>query len=307
MNKKITIALCTCNRPQLLRMAINSLSRIILPEDVIVDFILVDNDVNKTGLEPFNDSTRSLPFKSTYYLEKEKGITFARNRALYEASKKGADYLAFFDDDAVVDKYWLQRLLQHTCDEGMTITTGPQLSIFEDGCPEWAKEIVYFNPRRFSSGTKLRWAATNNILIPLSIYKNSGVSFDNSLRYSGGSDQCFCMEAKQFGYDIIWVDNAIVKENVPLSRTNFDWVIKRSFRYGSTGFFMHRKEKGVMFAFVLSFLKFIYYLFLGMAKVILSKPTNKLEKIEGTCLLARSFGWLSGIFNKKHNEYASRK
>ncbi|EPT9294290.1 glycosyltransferase family 2 protein [Vibrio parahaemolyticus] len=307
MNKKITIALCTNNRPQLLKMAINSLSKIIIPECFIVDFILVDNDIKKSGLETFNDATRSLPFKSTYYLENEKGITFARNRALHEASKKDADYIAFFDDDAVVDKYWLHNLLQHTCDEDLTITTGPQLSIFEEGCPEWAKDIVYFNPRRFSSGTKLRWAATNNILIPLSIYKNSGVCFDNSLRYSGGSDQCFCMEAKQFGYDIVWVDNAIVKENVPLSRTNFDWVLKRSYRYGSTGFFMHRKEKGLIYAFVLSFLKFIYYFFIGMGKVIFSMPKNKLAKIEGVCFLTRSFGWLSGIFNKKHNEYAIRK
>lgn len=304
---KIIIALCTSKRPELLENAIISLSKINIPEGFNVEFILIDNDMTQSGLEPFNKLSCILPFESRYYLEEEKGITFARNRALIEANKKNADYVAFFDDDAVVEPSWLQRLTHYSSDNCTIITTGPQLSIFEVGCPEWAKEIIYFNPRRYLSGTRLRWAATNNILIPMDIYRKFGIEFDNSLRYSGGSDQCFCMEAKQLGYEIIWVDDAIVKENVPLSRTNCEWVIKRSFRYGSTGFFMHRKEKGLLYAFIASLLKSAYYAFYGLVKLICSKPKNNLARVEGVCLLARSIGWVSGIFNKKHNEYAARK
>ncbi|WP_370552960.1 glycosyltransferase [Edwardsiella tarda] len=304
--KKIVIALCTNKRPVLLADAMNSLSKVICPSNFTLEFILIDNDISKTGKPVFDSLVNYLPFKSEYYLEAKKGITFARNRALLEASKREADYLAFFDDDAIVSPEWLNNLMHYSTADDLSILTGPQLSVFDKNCPDWATKIIYFNPRRYPCGSKLRWAATNNIVIPMKLYTKYGISFDSSLRYSGGSDQCLCMEARMVGFSIIWVDTAIVREKVTLERANFKWVLNRSFRYGSTGFFMHYKEKGYIYAFILSTLKSIYYILSGVWKVFFSHPKNKLNKIEGVCLLARGMGWISGIFNKKHNEYVNR-
>ncbi|ENE8726118.1 glycosyltransferase family 2 protein [Vibrio alginolyticus] len=304
--RKIVIALCTNKRPQLLSQSINSLSNLDYPKNTIVDFILIDNDIAMSGQAIFNSLSPLLPFNASYFSEKEKGITFARNRALLEASRKDADYVAFFDDDAIVEPKWLSKLVEQISADGNSIITGPQLSIFDESSPSWCREIVYFNPKRYPTGYELRWAATNNILIPMKIYTYYGVQFDNSLRYSGGSDQCFCMEAKTHGFRVIWADEAIVREKVPLERTSVDWVIKRNFRYGSTGFFMHRKEHGYFYALTLSVMKSIYYALLGICKVLISMPNNKLAKVEGGCFLVRSLGWISGVFNKKHNEYENR-
>lgn len=305
-NNKVVIALCTNKRPFLLKEAITSLGTIQLPSDYDVEFILVDNDVMQSGKVVFDQAINCLSFPCFYVCEREKGITFARNRALEEAKMKNAKFIAFFDDDAVVQDKWLVNLLSCVGAHDMNIVTGPQLSKFENDSPEWAHKIVYFNQKRHETGTLIRWAATNNILIPMSTYINKEIKFDNFLRYSGGSDQCFSMESRKFDYKIVWCDEAVVCESVPIERTTLKWVFNRSFRYGSTGFFMHKKEGGFFYALFLSLLKASYYFFVGLFNIIFSQPENRLKKINGLCLLGRSAGWLSGIFNKKMNEYANR-
>lgn len=122
----LTVAICTRNRPELLRRCLAPLvalrdERLHLGPEI--DILVVDN-------APPDDLTRvaAAEFAGVRYVcEPIPGLNFGRNRAL---ASTGRDWLAFVDDDAVVDRFWLDRLA-----EGLAATpdaggfTGPILPL----------------------------------------------------------------------------------------------------------------------------------------------------------------------------------
>ena len=108
----ITIAICTKDRPQGVERLLQSLrgQERWLPEGSGgLEILVVDN-------APSDERTREIaekcvPEKKTefrYVRELPPGLNFGRNRALREAR---GDFLAFLDDDVVVDRYWLAGLV----------------------------------------------------------------------------------------------------------------------------------------------------------------------------------------------------
>ncbi len=104
----LTVAVCTRNRADLLRrclaplVALRDERRHLGPE---IDILVVDN-------APPDDSTRvaAAEFAGVRYVcEPVPGLNFGRNRALASTTR---EWLAFVDDDAVVDRFWLDRLAE---------------------------------------------------------------------------------------------------------------------------------------------------------------------------------------------------
>ena len=94
----ITVAICTRNRPELLRRLLGSLLPQLAPPH---DLLVIDN-------APSNSTTRDLVRSefpaAVYVVEHAQGLDFARNRALRESS---ADVVAYIDDDAVAGPDWI--------------------------------------------------------------------------------------------------------------------------------------------------------------------------------------------------------
>lgn len=302
----LSISLCTNKRPELFKKAILSISKLkIVDIDLDIIVVIIDNDENFSALDTFNELKSKIPFPCYYFHEKEKGITFARNRALLESVNLNAISLAFFDDDAEVDNMWLSNLYKVFNNKDKTIVTGPQLTKFPDDAPDWTRDIIYFNPKRRPTNQIMSWAATNNVIFPLSVYTEDNILFDNTLRYSGGSDQCFFMNCIKSGYKILWANNAIVTEYVPKERLTINWVKNRSYRYGSTGFYLQSQKNNHLISIFISLFKCSAYLFIGTFMVI--NPLNsELKNIEGRCYIQRGLGWLNGVFGKRHQEYIDR-
>ena len=98
----VTVVVCTMNRPDLLAYALASLTRQEYPPDEI---LVIDNgcqdEVRKLAEE-------ILP-KARYLTEPRPGLDFARNRALSAAT---GDIIAFLDDDAAGDPFWVRSLAE---------------------------------------------------------------------------------------------------------------------------------------------------------------------------------------------------
>lgn len=95
-----TAAICTRERPDDLRRALAALITLDPPAPILV----IDNS-------PVTNATRAVveSFPGvTYVMEPRKGLDNARNRALQEAM---TDIVAFIDDDAVADRWWLSAIL----------------------------------------------------------------------------------------------------------------------------------------------------------------------------------------------------
>src|SRR4029077_14666201 len=93
---------CTHNRVDLLKRCLQSLIHGGASDPSgSIRILVIDN-------APSDDRTRQLVTEysnAIYALEPKPGLDFARNRALREST---AELIAFVDDDATVDRYWLQ-------------------------------------------------------------------------------------------------------------------------------------------------------------------------------------------------------
>lgn len=99
---RITVAICTQNRAESLRRTLKSLAEMSVPNDIIWEVVVVNNnctDNTDTVIEGFADR---LPIRREF--EVKHGLSLARNRAVESA--KG-NYIAWIDDDVVVEPGWL--------------------------------------------------------------------------------------------------------------------------------------------------------------------------------------------------------
>lgn len=105
---KVTVAVCTKDRPEGVARLLDSLelSRYACPALAHeLELLVVDN-------APSDERTRELCVERRsvvrYVREPKQGLNFARNRAVAEAR---GEFLAFVDDDVVVDRLWLDGFL----------------------------------------------------------------------------------------------------------------------------------------------------------------------------------------------------
>lgn len=98
----LTVAICTRDRPQLLRRCLASLAE--LPAQAgAVEVLVVDNAPSTPAAQ---DVVGGFP-SVRYVREPQPGLDVARNRALDETR---TPHIAFVDDDVVVDRAWLSGL-----------------------------------------------------------------------------------------------------------------------------------------------------------------------------------------------------
>lgn len=97
-----TVAICTRERPEDLFEALQSVTALAYPN---YEIIVVDNApaTSRTG-----DMLAKHYPQVKHVVEPRKGLSHARNTAVARAS---GQYIAFTDDDVVVDRWWLQALL----------------------------------------------------------------------------------------------------------------------------------------------------------------------------------------------------
>ena len=102
----VTVAICTRDRPEELARCLESIRNLRIPPGVPAPEILVLDNA------PSSERTRDLvlPMEEVrYVLESKPGLSFGRNRCLREAR---GELVAFIDDDACVDRGWLEGLFE---------------------------------------------------------------------------------------------------------------------------------------------------------------------------------------------------
>ena len=99
----ISICVATYRRRYGLARLLDSLARMKLPEGVRAEVIVVDNDPASDPREVASRDTAA-PLPLRWLREPRRNIAYARNLAV--ANARG-EWLAFVDDDEVVDEGWL--------------------------------------------------------------------------------------------------------------------------------------------------------------------------------------------------------
>ncbi len=166
-----------------------------------------------------------------YAHEPRPGIAAARNRALREA---GSRFLVFIDDDMHPTAGWLAALLATQRETGAALVAGPVLSEYDAEPEDWVLAGRFFIRRRLPTGTALTVAATNNMLLDLNQINKLEVVFDDKFGLLGGSDHLFTRTLARRGALMVWCDEAITIDRVPVSRLTRSWVLRRAFRLGNS-------------------------------------------------------------------------
>lgn len=137
MNRLISIIICTCNRPELLREALKSIAEQKTDGKFSFEVIMVDNS-RAGSMKPAVDSMMGLfGGRLKYVHEPTKGKSYALNYGLKVA--KG-DILAFTDDDIIAEPSWLitvnQAFDRYQCDG----IGGRVLPMYPPETPQWVKD-----------------------------------------------------------------------------------------------------------------------------------------------------------------------
>lgn len=104
---KITVILCTYNRCQLLRKALDGITASTLPDSVEWEVLVVDNNSSDHTREVVEDFCKRYPGHVRYLFERQPGKSHALSAGIRDAR---GDVLAFTDDDVTFEPTWLHNL-----------------------------------------------------------------------------------------------------------------------------------------------------------------------------------------------------
>ncbi len=289
----------------MLSALIGSWGQLELPADTETSFLIVEND-DAPRSEQTVDALAALPngTKVNYVHEPELGIPFGRNRAAKEAIAQGADLLAFVDDDEIVARDWLVEIIGAYRNSDAVLIGGPlrvkkterDLSFIDslmDRCiaRRYLRKENRAAQRADLTGTPGVTIVTNNWLGETSLFSDRNIWFDETMRFTGGTDSKLYADVKAANLPTAWAAKAPVYEEIPRERLSIAYQYKRGRDQSSTNYY--RKLQRVPMA------KFNVLVSVPIKVVIIAGLLVALPFTGGRTLLdvVRTSGWVAGRFD----------
>jgi len=240
----ISVLISTYNRASLLRKLLNSFLEIVLPEKI--EFIVVDNNSKDNTRKVVKEFYCENPsFNLNYIFEEKQGLSYARNAGILRAN---GEIIAFIDDDAIPDKYWLKGI-KDAFEKFYCAGIGGKI------IPEWKSKIPSWLDRdnlwRSFRGIIISHDLGNDfreytLKTPLPIGANmvfKRISFEKyglfrtdlgriGTRLCSGEDTEFCERLLLSGEKIIYSPKALVYHPVEEKRLKKSYFIRWHFNTG---------------------------------------------------------------------------
>ncbi len=238
---KIAICICTYKRPELLERLLNSLHRIQLgqlePSDVRM--IIVDNYPNGQARTVCERSAGRLPIELDFVEERQAGVSFARNRAVAEALRRDADFVAFLDDDDLPQPDWLLHLVENQKETRADIVGSVFPPAVNPDWPQWLRKSPLFDDPKQKSQTK--YGAPSGIGIGSTLIsrclierlKAEGSVFSSKFGMLGCEDADFFARAGKLGAIFSQTEKSIVKRSYEEQRLTVIGLLRDAFRIGN--------------------------------------------------------------------------
>lgn len=199
MEFKVSLCICTRNRPDDLRRALQSIKESRLP----VHQVIVSDD--STAPDTCNMISSDFP-EVIYVKGPQKGLSINRNNALRHV---GGTHVLFIDDDVVLHPDYLsitKRLLDSTdFSIDQVIVTGGEIN---DGVRIYPHEQSFLGFQRvpYMRRSSLNTIVINSTLFPRSVFEK--IRFDEYLVY-GYEEVDLALRAVSLGYRILCCEDAL--------------------------------------------------------------------------------------------------
>lgn len=300
----VAICIATFKRPHYLSDLLTSLSTIEV-QNFRAHIVVADNDSAETARPVIQGLEHAFPFPLTYIVEEKRGIPSARNRLFREAVHLEADFIAFVDDDQLVEPLWPSKLIHLAQEKDADAVAGRWQPYFEDGVPDWVRFSGFWDRPALATGEPAREFGTGNVLVRLSLMMTVPGPFDESRNLEGGTDALFFDEFHRRGNVTLWYDEPLVHERIPRSRATARWMLKRTYRVGLGNghrFITGSPEPSEKLFFALEAAsRAVKHSLLLLPSGLLG---GRLGFVKRGCRLAEAAGRLGGLAGLRLREYA---
>ena len=303
-DKLIVIGLGTFNRPKMLEDCLKSFEQLNIPNGYIAKLLIADNDPKKSAVEIAESYKNRLPIEVEYFVEGNRGIVFMRNAIIERALESKAELLAFIDDDEEVETNWLEAMLEQKEKHQAQVVVGRVARILPKDTPQWILRGKFFERPNIPTGTVRKAASTSNVIFDLDlICVKMGLRFHPALNLSGSSDTYLFTEATEKGAKIIWVNDNLIKESIPLSRMSVNWLLQRAFRHTNCRTLRQRLKKPYISALFSESLYGFLHFFLAIVTLPIYIFRGKAGLVHTLRLIWKGAGSFAGLTGYVYKEY----
>lgn len=190
--------------------------------------LVVDNDPAGSGEE----AVEATGLAVRYVVESRPGIAAARNRALREA--QGSDLLVFIDDDEEPLPGWLDSLVTVWRRTGAAGVIGRVVPDYQVPPEPWIEAGEFFVRRTMPTGTDRPAGAAGNLLLDLHQLARTGILFEEPFGMTGGEDTLMTRRMTARGLRLVWCNESVAKDLIPVERLTKRWVLRRAWSHGNS-------------------------------------------------------------------------
>lgn len=248
---EITVAICTYNRERYLNQLFDSILAQTI-ENTRFEVILVNNNSPGNTKELFSAFCTNNPeIEAVYSEETNQGLSFARNKAI---SLARAPLITFLDDDAFIDKQYLEKCIDVFYNNPKIEAVGGKILLhYESIIPTWENKYLnsllgYFNlGDELFKFTKKNYPRGSNMTFRTHVFDKVG-SFNTSLGRTdksmiGGEEKELFDRIYQVNLDVMYDPQIIVYHCVPVERTTSEFIRRQAIGAGMSER-VRTKERG---------------------------------------------------------------
>ena len=133
----LTVAMATFNRKNWAIEALKSLERVTIPDRLVWEVLVVDNNGSDGTWEALHEYKVHTPLPLRIVKEEKIGLSRARNRIIHEAR---GEIISLFDDDERFDVNYLCALVEAFSNPEVDMVCGRICLDYETGRPNWIKD-----------------------------------------------------------------------------------------------------------------------------------------------------------------------
>jgi len=273
---KISVAICTYNRAFYLDKCLASIYQY-LKADYPVEILIIDNNSTDDTREVVDSYLKKYD-NLYYYIEKQPGLSYGRNRAITEAN---AEIIAYLDDDVLISNTYFERLLWVIDNYEFDCLGGMYFPWYPNEKPKWLPDTFGQKEKLLDSIGELKedYVTGLNMVFTKSILNEIG-GFPGGLGMKGekigyGEEDFVQYQIRKKGGTIIFDPDLYVYHAVLEYKQHISWQLKSIFINSQTNFIIHNNDEK-LFDLVFTFFKSVFAgifkrLPLGIFKLIADK------------------------------------
>ena len=232
----VSVVICSYNREKFLPRALNSLINQTVDKDKYEVIIVNNNSTDSTEKICKQFISENKELNVSYFVEKNQGLSFARNRGIKEA--KG-EIISFIDDDAIAREDYVENLIKtfKQYPEYGAIG-GKVIPIFPDNKePVWMSKYIQGVVSKVDYGNKIKdfskkYPTGCNMAFRRELFEKFG-GFNTDLVYRGDDKYVF-YKLKKNKVKILYAPNVYVNHNIDAYRIEPKFIDKISKSTGAS-------------------------------------------------------------------------